>query len=295
MSKSLGRRPSRRSRTAPPTMNAVKPPRCSPCAVLSAHWLIASRPMRCTLNGITFGCAGPKRRPENILPRKRVITVSMQADDGPAAARGMGAQRVVRVHRHRMGHTVEERQIVERVAVEPRLGKGRERAPAPRQPRVEAGDLALAEARNAGDRAGKFAVALLGLGGDQLRDAELARDRRGNEAVGGGDDDAQVLAVTIDQGARLLADQPTHLELHEFTVPGVELGARMARQRLQLEIEELMDVQRAGLVLVVELLVARFVDFAVEHALLDQELGPLEIAVAREQRVVEVEEDEPPA
>ena len=69
--------------------------------------------------------------------------------------------------------------------------------------------------------------------------------------------------------------------------------ARVARQRLQLEIEKLVDVERARLVLLVELLVARFVHLAVEHALLDQELRPLEVAVAGEQGVVEIEQGEP--
>jgi hypothetical protein len=50
-------------------------------------------------------------------------------------------------------------------------------------------------------------------------------------------------------------------------VPGVELGAAVAGQGLQLEVEELEDVEGAGLVLVVEGLVAGFVDFPVEDAL----------------------------
>ena len=66
----------------------------------------------------------------------------------------------------------------------------------------------------------------------------------------------------------------------------------MARQRLQLEIEKFVDVQRPRLVMLEELLVARFVDFAIEHAFVDQELSPLEIAVASEQRVIEVEQCE---
>ena len=66
----------------------------------------------------------------------------------------------------------------------------------------------------------------------------------------------------------------------------------MARQRLQLEIEKLVDVQRPGLVMLEELLVARFVDFAIEHAFFDQKLCPLEIAVAGQQGVVQVEESE---
>ncbi len=54
----------------------------------------------------------------------------------------------------------------------------------------------------------------------------------------------------------------------------------MARQRRQLEVEESVDVERAGLVVVVELLVRRLMYFAVEHVFRDEELRPLEVGVA---------------
>ena len=101
--------------------------------------------------------------------------------------------------------------------------------------------------------------------------------------------------MALDQRPRRGAHDGQDLARHELAVPRVEHGARMARQRLQLEIEKLVDVERARLVLLVELLVARFVHLAVEHALLDQELRPFEVAVAGEQRVVEIEEGETPA
>ena len=63
----------------------------------------------------------------------------------------------------------------------------------------------------------------------------------------------------------------------------------MARERLQLKVEELVDVERARFVLLVESEIARLVELAIEHTLLDQELGPFEVAVSREQRVVQVE------
>ncbi len=53
-----------------------------------------------------------------------------------------------------------------------------------------------------------------------------------------------------------------------------------------------MDIESALLVLLVESLVARLVDFAVEYSLLDQELRPLEITVARQERVIEIEKRE---
>jgi hypothetical protein len=85
------------------------------------------------------------------------------------------------------------------------------------------------------------------------------------------------------------ADQREDARGEELGTPGIELRARMARQRCQLEIEEGVDVQGAGLVVLEELDVAGFMHFAVEHALADQELRPLEIGIAIEQGVVEVE------
>ena len=75
-------------------------------------------------------------------------------------------------------------------------------------------------------------------------------------------------------------------------MPAVELGPRIARERRELEVEERADIERAGLVLCEELVVLRFVDVTVEDALLDQELRPLVVAVAGEEGVVEVEENE---
>ena len=78
----------------------------------------------------------------------------------------------------------------------------------------------------------------------------------------------------------------------ELSVPIVQHAARMARQRLQLEVEKLVDIERAGLVLLEKLLVAGLVDFAVEHAFLDQKLRPLEVAVAGQQGIVQIEKSE---
>ena len=54
----------------------------------------------------------------------------------------------------------------------------------------------------------------------------------------------------------------------------------MARQRPQLKIEEFVNIERAVPVLLVKRLVARLIHLAIKHPLLDQELRPLEIAVA---------------
>ena len=49
-------------------------------------------------------------------------------------------------------------------------------------------------------------------------------------------------------------------------MPGLKVGARVACQRLQLKIEKLNDVQLAGFVLLVELLVARLEGLPVKDA-----------------------------
>ena len=119
-------------------------------------------------------------------------------------------------------------------------------------------------------------------------DAELARDGSGNKTVGGGHHRAQIGRMTRDKRARSLAHHRHDLRLHVAAMPFVELAARITRQRLQLKIEKLVYVERAFFVLLVEFLITRFVDFAIEYTLLDQKLRPLKVAVAGKQRVIQI-------
>ena len=64
----------------------------------------------------------------------------------------------------------------------------------------------------------------------------------------------------------------------------------MLSERAQREAEILVDVQGAGDVLRVIGAVLRLVALAFQDAAIDQELAPLIVAVAGEQRVVEVEQ-----
>src|SRR5436305_14098685 len=73
-------------------------------------------------------------------------------------------------------------------------------------------------------------------------------------------------------------------------MPALELRRRVLGERPQREAEVFMDVERAGDVLVVIDAVLRLVDLALEHAMVDQELAPLVIAVAGKQRIVEIEQ-----
>jgi len=67
-------------------------------------------------------------------------------------------------------------------------------------------------------------------------------------------------------------------------------GSRLVGgERPKGEAEELVDVERAGHVLLVVGSILRLVLLAPQHALVDQELAPLIVAVASEQGVVEIE------
>src|SRR5207245_159008 len=77
---------------------------------------------------------------------------------------------------------------------------------------------------------------------------------------------------------------------HEFGVPAPQVLRRVRGERAKREAEIFMDIERASDVLLVVGAVLRFVRLALEHSMVDQELAPFVVAVAAEQRVVEVEE-----
>src|SRR5512146_2632863 len=144
-----------------------------------------SRLTPCFSYGIT--CAAPATRTAAALPNTRLISLfiivrkveiaasrgdgrnytppplpplSAQGNDRPAPSFGVCAQGRVGVDRDRMFYSGKQRQIVERIAVEPGFP---ETAPTPavrRQPMLHAHHLAIAEARHAGDVPGEFAVLL---------------------------------------------------------------------------------------------------------------------------------------
>ena len=73
-------------------------------------------------------------------------------------------------------------------------------------------------------------------------------------------------------------------------MPAFQLARGMRGERSQCKTQVLVDIERARDVLPVVGAVLRLVGFAIEHPMVDEELAPLVIAVAAEQRVVEVEE-----
>jgi hypothetical protein len=142
---------------------------------------------------------------------------------------------------------------------------------------------------------GELAVgAELRLGRDQVADAECARNRAGDEAVGRGDDGQQVAVgtVPVHQFARRVKHGRADHLVHELAMPGVELRAREAGQRAERELEVLDRVQRTVLVLGEELRVARGEAHRIDGADAAQELAPLVVGVDRQQRMVEVEKRE---
>jgi hypothetical protein len=87
-------------------------------------------------------------------------------------------------------------------------------------------------------------------------------------------------------------DHGQNLGLHVLPVPAIEGGAVVTRERAQRECEKFHDVERAGLVLGVIALVFTLVFLAVHDVVLDEKTAPGMVAVAAQQRVVEVEDRE---
>src|SRR5574341_318803 len=292
MSKSLGGMSSSRSRTAPPTTKAQWPAWRSTSHTLSALWLMAPRRRLWRSRGTR--CGAPAASPSTRRMKRLIIAAAIltQRDHRPPAARGFGRKRHVGVDGNGVAHASEQGQVVVRIAVEDAVLAGLQPQAEPGQPLVDALDLALAKARRAGDAAGEAAVHRLGLGRDEVRHAEFARDRRRDEAVGGGDHGAQVAGVAVarHQLARAWRDHRQDARAHEIGVPARELLRAVRGERTQREAEVLVDVERARLVLLVVLRILRLVLVARQHAAIDQELAPLVVAVAGEQRVVEVEQ-----
>src|SRR6185312_14785324 len=108
--------------------------------------------------------------------------VLAERDHGPAARGGVRAERRVRIDRHGVRDALEERQVVQRIAVEPALVIV-EAAAAAREPLLDAPDLPLPEAGRAPGLPGEGPVHFLDVRRDEVLDPELARDGLGDEAV----------------------------------------------------------------------------------------------------------------
>lgn len=96
--------------------------------------------------------------------------------------------------------------------------------------------------------------------------------------------------VAVNQRARRLADDRHDRARHEVGVPGVEPGARVVGQRCELEVEESLNVQHAGTILRIKVVILSREILPVDDPFIDQILCPGVIAVAGQQGMVEVEQ-----
>ncbi|MNT33434.1 hypothetical protein D3C72_1693620 [compost metagenome] len=128
-----------------------------------------------------------------------------------------------------------------------------------------------------------------------MRHAEGARDGGGNETVGGRDDGAQVAGVQVrlNQRARVGGDGRADDFAHEFLMPVGQVERRVRRQQAQHELGGLFGGEFAAVVAVhqVVVLAAGFVGIA-RAACAGQIVGPLIVAIQRQQGVVQVEQGE---
>ena len=81
-----------------------------------------------------------------------------QRDDGPVALFGNLQQCLIRVDRDRVRHGLQQRQVIDRIAVEPRFGEMSALATMPPEPGIDQRDLAFAKCRNSDDAPGVAAA-----------------------------------------------------------------------------------------------------------------------------------------
>ena len=194
-----------------------------------------------------------------------------------------------------MRHDLKQRQVVERIAVKKGFLEVDKVPIEPGEPVVDPNDFAMLEARRARDLAGVATGNVFGIRGDEVRHAERARNRRGDEAVRGGHHRTEIASgkVFAHEFDRLLCHGGADHPLHEILVPGSEQVRRVRRQQAQHEFRSLFGSEVAGVIALHELFVAAQGDFRVARPPgLCQVLRPLVIAVEWQQRVVQIEERE---
>jgi hypothetical protein len=162
---------------------------------------------------------------------------------------------------------------------------------------LETQHLALPRGRHADDLAGEPASAArcfidFQFDRDQLRHTQRLGDRTCHEGIGRGDDGHQVAALLVQahQRQRLVADRRAHDLLHEQGVCLARGLGPVPAHRFGGETHIVVDVQRAGLVLGEEFLVALRELFCVGPANGGREDAPGMVGVDRQQGVVQVEQ-----
>jgi hypothetical protein len=153
-----------------------------------------------------------------------------QSDDFPAHFATVLAQRVIRIDGHRRLHLAHQRQVVVRVAVEKAVFKTAHHRPSDSS---QASTRSILPSRKEGVPRGApenapvcgSTAAIVPI---RCGNAEGAGNRAGHEAVGGGDDGAQVAVVEVllDDITGFAPMIGQDVALHVFAVPGIEFGAR---------------------------------------------------------------------
>ena len=204
-------------------------------------------------------------------------------------------QALIGIDDDRPADHAQQRQVVDRVAVERRVVQAVSGSASVGEPGLQTRHLAVAHVEDAGVAAGETAVRHVELGRDQVGDGKQVGDRLGQEAIGGGGEDDSIAGVTMrrderERGGAEARRDPRRDEACALLRP---LGSAAAGERCRVEGAELGRRDRAGGVAGGDVAVGRREGGAVEDAFVDQELAPQLVGVAVEQRAVEVEEREP--
>src|SRR5690606_2916058 len=264
--------------------------RCSRCRWRSmwthcrASW--SGSPTTSSSRSISPRCEAPEAQNRSLAQR----------NDLPAALDGLLAQHRIRIDGDGFPGTLQQRQIVEGVAVEhavlhAQLLPGWPPLVVGLEPVLQTTHLACLEAGDTLHPAGIIVVDEFQVGGDEIVNAQTFRYRSGDEVVGGGDDQAIIAVVTVllQQRLRLGQHHCLHAAAHELLLQGFAFGAGHALHGADGEVDVGQDVEISLLIELVEVIIPRLVGHRVHKALADEEFPPGMVAVAVEQGVVEIE------
>ena len=184
---------------------------------------------------------------------------------------------------------VEQRQVVDRIGIKITAG---EIAAVFGQPGAQRIDLAFAISSDAEVAAGVALPRYLRLGRQQQRNSKHFRDRLGNETVGGTDDHQFVPAIAM------LLEQALHAGAHQWFDPGfhvilavpIQFTERVPGQGFQGELQVLVVVELAPLIIPIKSFVTRAIGLFVDQSAGNHVFPPEVVAVPVDQGMVEVED-----
>src|SRR5690606_18977087 len=174
-----------------------------------------------------------------------------------------------------------------RVTVEPAAGQIKTLLG---QPVLQTDDFTVLKTGSPGNFAGIATVNKFRMRGNNMLNSQQLGYGIGHKTVGGRDNQQGITEALVmsDQVAAFLRNQRYYPFLQKGLAGVQHLLQRIFGERAQGKFQIFMNIERAGFVLLVKMVVPVFVNLRIDHALINQELTKSMVAVAVEQGVIKI-------